>query len=62
MSAAQDHIDAVFGQFAGLKIAGGCDDCDAYQVAEQIDYGCWTINVYHDDGCPMLARKTRRRA
>jgi hypothetical protein len=53
-------------QLVGQKIAGGCDDCDAYQTVEQ-DPQCsylWTLHVHHDDTCPfyvsLLNRRQRR--
>jgi hypothetical protein len=46
----------------GQKIAGGCDDCDAYQtVEEDPDHPaiCY-ITIHHADTCPWLAQRERQ--
>lgn len=45
-----------FGALDGQRIPGGCEVCDAYQTVTPIVAGAWSINVFHDDGCPVLAR------
>jgi hypothetical protein len=43
------------------KIAGGCEDCDAYQTIEESP-DCPAvahITIHHDDTCPWLARIER---
>lgn len=63
-------LDDLLAQVVGKRIAGGCDDCDAYQeVTDQMPgmpgiepmVGIWFINICHDDDCPTLARHQRRR-
>ncbi len=48
----------------GLRVPGGCDDCNAYQVvrAKVGDPNVHLVSVYHDDGCPWLAARERRSA
>lgn len=47
----------------GLRLPGGCPDCDAYQTFTQDPEapGVIHLTVHHDDHCPALARKARRR-
>lgn len=47
-------IADMFAQLAGLRIPGGCDDCDAYQEVRECG-GVHTIVVRHDDTCPWYA-------
>lgn len=52
----QEHKD--------VRVPGGCDQCDAYQVLEQAAPRVWMLNVHHDADCPFLAeyeKKRRRR-
>lgn len=46
----------ILGSAAGARIAGGCDECDAYQVMADRpdDHGIWRLSIYHDDTCPAL--------
>lgn len=45
----------------GERIKGGCDDCRAYQRLEPERDGIYMLRIYHDDTCPVLARKRGRR-
>lgn len=45
----------------GARIAGGCENCDAYQVltAPALGYpNVAVVNIYHDDDCPLLRAMT----
>jgi hypothetical protein len=44
----------LLGPLDGARIPGGCDQCEAYQTAEPMRAGVWTITVHHDDWCPRL--------
>lgn len=46
----------------GLRIPGGCDDCDAYQEIHARDGhpNLHRIRVFHDEWCPTLAKKRGR--
>jgi hypothetical protein len=48
----------------GLRIPGGCDDCDAYQTVDSSGAPIYRITVHHDDTCPayrqIQAREVRR--
>ncbi len=41
----------------GLRIAGGCDRCDAYTEMSADDDGVYVATIRHDDWCPDLARR-----
>ena len=41
-------------QLGGEPIPGGCDLCDAYQIAEEVVPGVHSLTVHHDDWCPFL--------
>jgi hypothetical protein len=58
LSPAQQRVSAMLGPLAGAQVPGGCDECDAYQTVEAAAPGVWTIQVWHDDDCPRLARLT----
>jgi hypothetical protein len=54
-------ISAALAALDGLRVPGGCDSCDAYQVLEAHAYGqrdVHVIHVCHDKDCPELARRT----
>ena len=51
-------LDEVLGRLVGERIAGGCDDCAAYQEVERDGTGVWHIHVFHDDNCPWLNART----
>lgn len=55
-----DALLPILGPLDGARIAGGCDYCDAYQVAHQDAPYSWRVTVYHDDGCPRLAERGSR--
>jgi hypothetical protein len=46
----------VLGPLDGGRIPGGCQHCDAYQVARPLSAGVWNITVHHDDWCPLWTR------
>jgi hypothetical protein len=48
------RLDDLFAQFGGGQIAGGCDECDAYQSLESVAPGVHALTVHHDDDCPVL--------
>jgi hypothetical protein len=47
-------FDELFAKVEGDRIPGGCDQCDAYQVLEQLSPGVHALNIHHDDDCPIL--------
>lgn len=57
LSPSQSKMADFFGPLDGQKIPGGCDHCDAYQTAEPVSAGLWSVKVYHDDDCPWLAER-----
>lgn len=44
------------GRLDGARIPGGCDQCDAYQTVRAEAPGVWVIDVFHDEGCPVLLK------
>jgi hypothetical protein len=40
----------------GLRIPGGCDDCNAYQELVTAADGVYRIEIAHDDWCPTYRR------
>lgn len=48
------NFDELFKKLEGDHIPGGCDQCDAYQVLEQLSPGVHALNIHHDDNCPVL--------
>ena len=40
------------GALEGLRVPGGCDDCDAYQVVDGSHAPFFRINTCHDESCP----------
>lgn len=50
---------SVLDQLTGHRIPGGCDTCDAYQTITQHTPGVYLLNVWHDDTCPELRRRSR---
>jgi hypothetical protein len=51
-------FDDLFSQIEDQPIAGGCDQCDAYQTMAVESPGVYVLVVHHDDWCPVLrARK-----
>ena len=56
------NLDNIFQAFAGHRIPGGCDDCDAYQEMTQQD-GIYVLTVHHDDTCSTWQQiRARRKA
>lgn len=58
MSDQQLPIDKTLGALAGIRVAGGCDHCDAYQVMEGSD-GMYVMHTCHDDWCPWYRERTK---
>ena len=46
----------VLGPLDGARVPGGCGLCDASQTVRAQGSGVWVIDVFHDDGCPVLAK------
>lgn len=46
-------VDAMLKPYVGMRIFGGCEDCDAYQEVHQdpAHPEIWHITVTHDDSC-----------
>lgn len=44
---------AILDEVLGLRIPGGCEHCEAYQVVRKVE-GIYLMTVYHDDWCPNL--------
>jgi hypothetical protein len=42
----------------GVRIPGGCDDCDAYQTVNSTLAPIYRITVHHDDTCPAFRAMT----
>lgn len=40
--------------FVNKRVAGGCDDCDAYQEITTDGSGIYVLAIYHDATCPYL--------
>jgi hypothetical protein len=51
----------LFGPRDGEGIPGGCEYCDAYQTVESVSEGIWRMTVHHDEWCPWLRQRERRR-
>jgi hypothetical protein len=49
------------GGLAGLRIPGGCDDCDAYQTVDTRHAPIYRITVHHDDTCPWYRQHQEAR-
>lgn len=54
-----DWLNDLLSPIAGHRIPGGCDDCDAYQIAHRDVAGMWQLTVRHDDTCPTWRRIRR---
>ncbi len=52
-------LDTITAAVGNQRIAGGCDDCDAYQTMTKQD-GIYHVTVHHDDTCPWLNARTSR--
>lgn len=44
---------------AGIRIPGGCDDCNAYQVMVEHAPNVLVVRVFHDDTCPFFSGSVR---
>lgn len=55
-----DSLDNLAVRFAGKRVPGGCEDCDAYQTFEREADGTYAVRVHHDDTCPWLNARTSR--
>ncbi len=53
-------LDTIAAAVGNQRIAGGCDDCDAYQTMTKRDDGVFRVTVHHDDTCPWLNARTTR--
>jgi hypothetical protein len=55
----QHPVSAVIARLDGLRVEGGCDHCDAYQVIHANADGpnFHILRVYHDDWCPEHGEK-----
>lgn len=51
----------VFGPMDGAEIHGGCEQCDAYQMVRVVDRAVFSVDVFHDNDCPVLKRIEERR-
>jgi hypothetical protein len=51
----QSDLSAAIGAMDGLRVAGGCDWCDAYQVVAANEHGLniHAIHIVHDNWCPF---------
>jgi len=47
-------LEDLFSQTEDQPIAGGCDQCDAYQTMSTESPGVYVLTVHHDDWCPVL--------
>lgn len=50
-------VRAMLNSLDGLRVAGGCDCCDAYTTMRSDDDGVYIATVRHDDDCADLARR-----
>jgi len=46
----------VLGPLDGATVPGGCESCEAYQIVRSEAPGMWVIDVFHDEGCPVLLK------
>lgn len=46
-----DALGRLLSSVAGKRVPGGCDQCEAEQVLEEVGTGVWVMTVIHDDGC-----------
>ena len=53
MSDSRAHPRDVLGAIDGLRVAGGCEHCDAYQTVEPAFEGVWIFIIHHEDECPF---------
>jgi hypothetical protein len=55
LSRTQTQVAAPLGPLDDARVPGGCASCDAYQKVAPLSAGVWSIQVFHDDDCPVLA-------
>jgi hypothetical protein len=55
LSRPQAQTAAVLGPLDGARVPGGCASCDAFQKVAPLSAGVWSVQVFHDDDCPVLA-------
>jgi hypothetical protein len=48
-----------FAGLDGVRIPGGCQHCDAYQVPQVLDQGLVQLTVRHDAWCQRLRAITK---
>jgi hypothetical protein len=46
------HAPVVLEQLEGQDVAGGCEDCSAFQRVARDRDGIWVLTTFHDEGCP----------
>lgn len=46
-------IESALTALVGIRLPGGCDDCNAYQEVDRMDNGIFRLAVHHDDTCPF---------
>ena len=51
-------LDSIAATIGDQRIAGGCDDCGAYQTMTKRDDGVFRVTVHHDATCPWLKART----
>jgi len=59
MTPAEDVLTPLLADHVGAQVAGGCDDCDAYQTIDVSRAPVYLIRVHHDDTCPAFRRIDR---
>ena len=40
----------------GHRIAGGCEDCTAYQTVTDHGDGLYVLTIHHDETCPSYRK------
>jgi hypothetical protein len=54
-----DPVVNILGPLDGVRIAGGCAECNAFQVVRAVAALVWEIDVFHDDDCPWVGHDER---
>jgi len=47
---------------SGLRIPGGCDDCNAFQTVDARHAPIYRVTVHHDNTCPTFRAMKREEA
>ena len=47
-----DPIQPFLSSVAGKRIEGGCADCQAEQLLEEVAPNVWRLVIAHEDDCP----------